>query len=562
MDDLTFTAPERGEWISLRDHFPRALTPEYGRLLAHTMEVGEAQAMEAYGLPIRGLGVRLVHGHVYIAPIPLVGGYTDRLPPRPLLWAAARLIPAFRARNRAARAALEGRPWLDEAEHWFTVERGEWAAANAALQAEPAAAMDEDDLVDHLQRALAHARRGYQRHFALHGPDLIPTGLLLARCAEWGLPAELVLPVLAGASPASTGESSTRRAMQAAVAAAGRSVRTFDELAEAAGPALDAFLEEHGWRLVTGYDLDDRALVELPDLVVAIATGASGGGHQAAAPDPEIALAALVDAAPPSHEAELRQLVDDARATFGVRDDNGALTAAWPVGLLRRAVLAAGDTLAQRGRLAEPTHAVEVTVAELTELLQGGVAPSAEEVAARASARAQRSRLEPPATLGRPADLPLELLPEPMRRITRAQLVLRDSFTTAAGARPVLTGSGIGDTPQRGRAVVAGDPADALARLEPGDVLVALGTTPAYNVALSLVGAVVVEEGGLLSHAAVIARELGLPAVIGVAGAMAAIPDGAYVEVDPSRGRVLVLDAAPPRAEGLGSSAASAQPAS
>ncbi|MGK2947090.1 MAG: PEP-utilizing enzyme [Acidimicrobiales bacterium] len=559
MDAVTFTAPERGEWISLRDHFPRALTPEYGQLLTHGMEVGEAKAMEAYGLPIRGLGVRLVHGHVYIAPIPLVGGYTDRVPPRALLWVAARLVPAFRARNRAARAALQERPWLDQAERWFSTERDQWAAASAALQAEPVEAMDPPALVDHLERALAHARAGYERHFALHGPDLIPTGLLLARCREWGLPADAVLPVLAGASPASTGESASRRALQEAVASSGRAVRTFDELTEVAGPALTAFLDEQGWRLVTGYDLDDRALVELPELVVAIATGVAADD---AALDAALALDALLAAAPLAHEAELRQLVEDARATFGVRDDNGALTAAWPVGLLRRAVLAAGAALAPRGALAEPAHAVEASIAELTGLLQGGDAPTAEEVAERASDRARRSRLEPPPTLGPPTDLPLDLLPEPMRLVTQAQLVLRDSFTTSPGARASLSGEGIGDATHRGRAVVATDPADALARLEPGDVLVALGTTPAYNVVLSLVGAVVVEEGGLLAHAAVIARELGLPAVIGVAGAMAAIPDGAQVEVDPRRGRVQVLDV-PSLSPGPESrSTAGAQPAS
>ena len=63
---------------------------------------------------------------------------------------------------------------------------------------------------------------------------------------------------------------------------------------------------------------------------------------------------------------------------------------------------------------------------------------------------------------------------------------------------------------------------------------------------LSLAGAVVVQEGGLLSHAAVIARELGLVAVVGAAGAMAAVPDGALVEVDPGAGRVRVLAPAVP----------------
>ncbi|MBV8693827.1 MAG: hypothetical protein JOY57_19420, partial [Actinobacteria bacterium] len=62
-----------------------------------------------------------------------------------------------------------------------------------------------------------------------------------------------------------------------------------------------------------------------------------------------------------------------------------------------------------------------------------------------------------------------------------------------------------------------------------------------YNVVLPIVGALVVEEGGALSHAAIVARELGIPAVIGAARAVQLVPDGAHVEVDPEAGRVRVL---------------------
>jgi phosphohistidine swiveling domain-containing protein len=81
-------------------------------------------------------------------------------------------------------------------------------------------------------------------------------------------------------------------------------------------------------------------------------------------------------------------------------------------------------------------------------------------------------------------------------------------------------------------------------RMEPGDVLVTPTTTPAFNAVLAIAGGLVVEEGGLVSHAAVMARELGIPAVVGVAGAVDAIGDGATVEVDPCSGRVRVLHAA------------------
>jgi phosphohistidine swiveling domain-containing protein len=58
---------------------------------------------------------------------------------------------------------------------------------------------------------------------------------------------------------------------------------------------------------------------------------------------------------------------------------------------------------------------------------------------------------------------------------------------------------------------------------------------------LAMAGAVVTADGGALSHAAVIARELGIPGVIGASGALA-IPDQSIVEVDPVTGRVRVVE--------------------
>jgi pyruvate,water dikinase len=125
--------------------------------------------------------------------------------------------------------------------------------------------------------------------------------------------------------------------------------------------------------------------------------------------------------------------------------------------------------------------------------------------------------------------------------MVRALVAVRDNSSVDVTVREPLTGEGIGSAVGVGRAVVAEDAAEALARFEPGDVLVARGTAPAYNVILACAAAVVTEEGGQLSHAAVVARELGLPAVIGAAQAVSRIPDGSLVEVDPVAGRVRVL---------------------
>jgi pyruvate,water dikinase len=108
-----------------------------------------------------------------------------------------------------------------------------------------------------------------------------------------------------------------------------------------------------------------------------------------------------------------------------------------------------------------------------------------------------------------------------------------------AGA--ALTGVGVGQVAYTGRARLAADPEAALDGMEPGDVLVVRFTTPAYNTVLSLAGAVVTVDGGPLCHAAVMARELGIPAVIGAPGALELIADGATVEVDPLAGRVRIV---------------------
>jgi pyruvate,water dikinase len=99
---------------------------------------------------------------------------------------------------------------------------------------------------------------------------------------------------------------------------------------------------------------------------------------------------------------------------------------------------------------------------------------------------------------------------------------------------------GIGDERYVGTARVVHDAVEALAAMEPGDIVVAPYTAPTYNSVLAMAGAIVTEEGGPLCHAAVIARELGLPAVIGALGAMG-LPDGATIEVDPKAGLVRVV---------------------
>lgn len=116
--------------------------------------------------------------------------------------------------------------------------------------------------------------------------------------------------------------------------------------------------------------------------------------------------------------------------------------------------------------------------------------------------------------------------------------------STGGSPEPALAGdrlSGIGGSAgvARGRARVVRDPyADT--GLEPGDVLVAPSTDPSWTPLFLAAGAVVVNIGGVNSHAVIVSRELGVPCVVSVDGATDRIKDGAEVTVDGSAGTVTV----------------------
>ena len=92
----------------------------------------------------------------------------------------------------------------------------------------------------------------------------------------------------------------------------------------------------------------------------------------------------------------------------------------------------------------------------------------------------------------------------------------------------------------RARARVVRDPrSESLAR---GEVLVARHTDPGWIALFCNAAAIVVERGSLLSHSAIVARELGIPCVVGLKGAMDWIATGDQIEVDGAAGTVRKLD--------------------
>jgi pyruvate,water dikinase len=288
---------------------------------------------------------------------------------------------------------------------------------------------------------------------------------------------------------------------------------------DGASPVSAGIHEPPAWQMVTGYDLDNLTWCEL-------------GGRGATRNPPTVHPLDLRPLVPSEHHAELAQLVDDARAAVPLRDDNGAITGAWPMGLLRRAMLQAGS----RAGLADPTVAVEATVDELVALVEGGGGPTADDLNERRRDRQRRSALDAPLALGPEFAIPpLSALPRALALMGAAQLATADNMMGASRA------VGVGTAPHTGRALVVDDPGQALDLIEPGDVVITRFTSPSWNSILVHAGAIVTTTGGLVSHAAVLARELGIPAVVGDVSAFDRLTTGMIVTVDPANAVVSLV---------------------
>jgi pyruvate,water dikinase len=196
-------------------------------------------------------------------------------------------------------------------------------------------------------------------------------------------------------------------------------------------------------------------------------------------------------------------------------------------GLLRRAALAAADRLVQRGALKSHQDVFYLTFAEILDALRGTTGGSvAEGVARRKAEQAAWVTLNPPGFLG----LPDARLPE--------RPPLTDSVE--AGDAPVegmVMGRGASPGQCSGRARVIRE-WTSHPEVQPGEILVAANAGPLWLPFFPVLGGLVLDGGSLGQHAASTAREYGIPAVVEAQTATRVIPDGAWLEVDGTRGTV------------------------
>jgi phosphohistidine swiveling domain-containing protein len=536
--ELRFEPPGPGTWTRDPVHFPRPVTHYWAEMHPEPFKRGTNDFAQYYGMLIDGLQTAYPNGFAYNHVRP----------------ASDAEIPQ---RFQRATDVYAGKLWRDQLREWDETSKPNAIAKHREIQAVDPDSLSDEELATYLTRCRDHHAAMITQHMRYTASAVVPTGDFLAHVGDWtGLPHAELLGLLRGSAPVSAGGSAELEQLKtiAQDAEAMKLLESDDDPATVlaalrsldgeAGEAVSGYLDLVGNRPLDGFDISEPSALEIPDALLR-AMRIAVSGRDLAGADVDDKIAGIRSQVPEEHRSEFDELLGEARLMYRLRDERGVYSDIWASGLMRRAALAAGRRLASRGRINEPAHAVDATVDEMGAMLTDSGGPSAEELVARAEYRATHTTKDAPLFLGDPPQPPPDPsgLPPDVARLMRATGIALDSLFLSSDAeheQDMLRGLAASPGTYEGPARLIAGPAE-FGRIVQGDVLITPATTEAFNILLPLLGAIVTDNGGLLSHSAIVAREYGIPGVVGTREATERIADGTLVRVDGTAGEVTVL---------------------
>ena len=544
--------PAHQTWERQDTHFHGPVHP----LLASAWLPAHARCFERVaarsGMPFDTVRSRVFGGRVYARAEPLGDGGVGRddrsPPPAWLMGLLMRVVPSFRRRIKAAaRAVAEDLP-IKLIEDWESSGREQCRARITELLDVDRRALDDGSLADHIDEVLAHAEQCGDVHFMLlvvsGGSTTGALGCFLQRHTDLDVPA--VLDLLQGYGEASVASGAALDALAATIEADDEAVRFLHDDPDAlrtdtgeAGAAYREFLDRRGHRIY-GYAMDQPMWAEDPTPLVRLLQSRLRGAATQTNPR-DVSRAAeqrLRDRLEPGGLwPQVARLLERARRARPYQDETEDLCFEM-FGILRYAAVEAGQRLEQRGVIASKDDVWFLEVEELLEALRGGACDV--DVARRRGeyrwgfgndlGRVLGPKPQPPPQMSFPREVD-ELLGGIF------WYLLADAHTTPPHPDADLVGVGCSPGEVSGRVKVIRAVED-VHLLEPGDILVCPCTTAAWSVAFPLVAGLITEVGGPLSHPATLAREYGIPAVLGVANATQLLHDGDMVRIDGAAGAV------------------------
>jgi pyruvate,water dikinase len=199
------------------------------------------------------------------------------------------------------------------------------------------------------------------------------------------------------------------------------------------------------------------------------------------------------------------------------------------LGIIRQSVLRAGEAMAAAGMLDRPDDLFFLRLVELQEIAANEAIP--ESIIALIHHRRTEYARE-------------------MRRTRLPLVLLNDGTTYFAGASQskidgsdmdgMIQGDPVSPGMTEGRVRVVFDPHQA--NLEPGEILVCPGTDPSWTPLFLAAAGLVMEVGGMMTHGSVVAREYGIPALVGVTQATNRLKTGTLIRLDATSGYITILE--------------------
>lgn len=573
-------------WVRDSTHWPDRISPLGAAVWGWAIPEGIREASARYGFLIGAASVHVIDHRAYLELLPFVG--SRRLPPPPpwLLGLLARAVPSLRRRIAHSVEAIETDVAGRELERWITRDRARLEADLAARRAVDLTSLDAAALVDRLDDQIGFLGACLVRHYVLQfGLALVVRRYVVLAHDLLGWDDMTALAALDLSSPASA-EGSVELDRIADLMAAERASLAESEwlaaradladgrsLLDGPGPAAAAFrayLDRFGARSL-GTDPIEPNLGEMPQELrqtieaAALRRNAAGGEDETRTapprlpprlpprpprddePAPRCPAHASSAAVPVEARTEWLEAIRRVERYYPIRDENRLLALQDVLGLIRRVALELGRRLTESGRLDRADDVFMLVPAELRETAALDE-PADGKSAIRHLATDRRREFARAALLPDRPEIG-ELAPQPDLSALPAHARFANEalmwyFGQVSGApRPVADGDvvlvGAPASPGRYRGPVrlVHSAAD-FGRVREGDVLVCPTTTPAWSPIIARAGAIVADHGGFLAHPAVIAREYGIPAIVGTDVGTSTLREGEVVVVDAVAGTV------------------------
>ena len=537
---VTWDDPQQQQltWQRNPVHFPEPITPMTFTVALHA---GIDQPMEQYELPIRFLA-RRINSYYYLAVLPVVA--LEEMADQ----------GALAQQNLETAMGRLGEMWSEEAVPELKGLLDDWKAYDLEKA-------DSDELLDHFEVTVTRMKRMYEVHHKFTFPWLVAQSMFEDLFREF-FPDEDPLETykMIGGFPNKSVE--TEQALwdlSRKVLASGALRELFEKTAaDEVMQKLETtdegksflrefheYLAEYGQGICNFYEISSPSWIENPTPVIEHIRDYLENPDREVRVDREAIVATREQAISATRERlrgrseedvkRFEFLLKAAQEATVISEDSNFYIDYSGLYQVRRVLLEIGKRLAREGTIENTADVFYLEPNELREAMRSPGKLDAKGIIAGVKAEMERFRkIQPPVAVG------TDYGPPPDDPVSKAMGRLFSVPPDNPEGSDVIRGNPGSSGKARGTARVILTLAEA-DKLQGGDVLVAHTTLPPWTQLFAKAAAVVTDVGGVLSHAAVVAREYGIPAVVSTGVGTMRIRDGQLVEVDGSAGTVRII---------------------